>query len=136
MEETTPLLPRQAEVDYKTKVDFQIKGKLNKSKVDFQIKGKLNKSKVDLNHPNQLKNQMEARAGKRSEAELGRQPPASDRTGLSGRLMLRPSHWLWGEGYVLRLSSMVDGALVPCTMLLSISIYGTAKDNFLPRNSP
>lgn len=54
--------------------------------------------------------QKETRAGKRSEAELGRQPPASDRPGLSGRLMLRPSPFVGGEGYVLRISSTVLGA--------------------------
>ena len=53
--------------------------------------------------------QKEARAGKRSEAELGRQPPASDRPGLSGRLMLIPSPFVGGEVYVLRISVTVNG---------------------------
>ena len=55
--------------------------------------------------------QEEARAGKRSEAELGRQPPASDRPGLSGRLMLIPSPFVGGEVYVLRISVTVNGTV-------------------------
>lgn len=66
----------------------------------------------NLEPSKQFQSKWDARAGKRSEAELGRQPPASDRSGLSGRSMLRPSplSW-WGEVYVLRISVTVNGAL-------------------------
>lgn len=52
------------------------------------------------------------KGGSGGEAErsgAGAAAPASDRPGLSGRLMLRPSPFVGGEGYVLRISGTVDG---------------------------
>ena len=49
--------------------------------------------------------------GSGAKRSWGGSPRASDRPGLSGRLMLRPSPFVGGEGYVLRISSTVLGAV-------------------------